>query len=258
MRGWSGARLASAAETPGPDAAARTGRGYAQEGVMRNSRSTAPFLTLLVLAVGIGCDRDRPGAPTAVPAPQPGIESIEIAGPDVVEPGSSAQLRAMALLADGSVRDVTRAAKWSLSPVSRGSCLVSTPPALSITTDGIMAAARAGDAVATVRLSDLVATKEIVALAAGTFRLTGIVTMGDQPNVPLPAVDIEVVQGTGTGLKVTTSGDGCYALFGLSGTVALRLTKAGYATRNERLALVSHTIHNLAMWSESGYGYWDY
>jgi hypothetical protein len=216
---------------------------------MRKTRLAPRSFLLLGLAVAIGCDSDRPGAPTPVPAPQPGIETIQIAGPDVVEPGSSVQLRAVAALADGSTRDVTRAARWSVSPITRAACPASSTLTISISSDGHVAADQVGDAIATARVSDLVATREIVALPTGTFRLTGVVTIADRPKVPLAAVDIEVVQGVGRGLNARTGSDGCYALYGLSGSVTLRLTRHNYPVNEVVIAdLRSHATRELHMW----------
>jgi hypothetical protein len=194
-----------------------------------------------------------------VPTPGPGLIGLEIVGPDAVQPGSSTQLRAIASVSDGSSRDVTRAATWSVTPATHSGCSGSTPLTVSISDDGVLAAARSGDAIATARLSGgLEDRKEILSLPQGTFRLIGVVTIGDIPGAPLPFVQIEVVQGTGAGLQTATTGDGCYALFGLSGSVTIRLTRDGYETREEAVELLSHTVHDMAMSSSSGVGYWDY
>lgn len=69
---------------------------------------------------------------------------------------------------------------------------------------------------------------EVIVVPAGTFRLSGVVSEAQTVDVPLGGARVEVVAGTGAGLSATTTEDGRYRLYGVSGLAELRVTKDGY------------------------------
>jgi hypothetical protein len=204
------------------------------------------------------CDADRPFTATPTPLLTANtLAAIEILGPDDVPPGESIQLTARAQLSDGSTRDVTNEATWSATSVFCGSCSNPAEPALSVYAGAVTATER-GEGVVTARLGDVEASKEMIAVPAGTFRLSGVVTPLEDPTSPLAGVVIEVTGGTGVGQRAITTDDGRYRLYGVSGITTLLMTKDGYFTQEVGLLVSTHTHHNLEMGVSSGAGYWDY
>ena len=121
---------------------------------------------------------------------------------------------------DGSSKDVTAGALWSPTysetwdPVSRASF------ALSFTSSGVTAAGLRGERNLFALYEGMRGMLNVLVLEPGTFKLSGVVS--DSSGGLLDDVTVEVVSGTGKGLKATTNNIGQYALYGVAGPVQLR------------------------------------
>ena len=154
---------------------------------------------------------------------------LELAGPPTVPPGGTAQFTLLALMSDGLMRDVTATAVWQ---TSSGNLLT--------VSAGLATGRNRGDATINARHAGLSAVKSVMIVPTGTFRLIGAVQETVPPLGPVPGVRIEVAEGTERGLSTNTAPDGSFRLYGVTGDVELRLSKAGYATRTERLTVTDH------------------
>jgi hypothetical protein len=95
------------------------------------------------------------------------------------------------------------------------------------------------------------ASREIVVLADGTFRLVGVVTEADTGNVPIDGARVEAVAGTDPSAPVetfaTTGPDGRYKLYGVPPDATLRVLRDGYVTAVQRIQLATHGTLNLQL-----------
>ena len=127
---------------------------------------------------------------------------------------------------DGSSKDVTAAALWSPTysegwdPVSRASF------ALSFTSPGVTAARLRGERNLFALYEGKRGMMNVLVLEPGTFKLSGGVS--DSSGGLLDDVTVEVLSGTGKGLKATTNNIGQYGLYGVAGPVQLRTSADGF------------------------------
>jgi hypothetical protein len=140
---------------------------------------------------------------------------IEVSGPDSIAPGESAQLTATAFRSDGSTENVTTTVSWTTSS-SRS---------IQVFAGGRATAGVAGEATVSARIQNRVGTKLILAIPAGTYKLSGRITEGA---LPVSDVSVTVTRGTGTGLTTLTNFDGRFALYGVAGEVQIQARKEGY------------------------------
>jgi hypothetical protein len=201
----------------------------------------AGMLLAIALASLLGaCDDGPPTRPSPPPSAPPGpvtITRLELAGPDSLPPGATAQYSAIAHQSDGTTRDVTSSALWRTG----------NPSVLSISSSTGLATAHArGETVVTTNAGGQFALKpDVIVVPAGTFRLGGIVKDG---GVPVIGVRVEVTAGTGQGLATTTTSaspqtpfpNGAYRLYGVSGDTEVRVTRDGYQEQRKKFQVTSH------------------
>jgi hypothetical protein len=177
------------------------------------------------------------------------VTGLDVAGSDILLTDSRMQMRAVAQLSDGSVRDVTTTTTWSVSPPGAATpCTQKVDARPSISNDGIVATAGRGEGSVIAHYGDFRAIKQILVVPRNTFRLSGVVTAGDVPGRLLSDVALEVIEGIGTGQKWTTAEDGCYVLYGLSGIVTIRMTRHDYPVQETTTGVPSQTTHEIQMW----------
>lgn len=191
---------------------------------------TATCLVVCGLAATCGDPSSRnPTRPSAA-----SLSSVEITGPDSIAPGDSAQFVANVRLNDGTRKSPTAESglRWrssnSLIRVEAGTGLVT-------------AIAGVGESFLTATLGSRQATKEVVVVPAGTFRLVGRVMDEEYPLVPVPSARVEVEPG---GSSTLTDSDGRYRLYGVPPDTELRITAAGYAPSVQSVQLVKHATQD--------------
>ena len=165
---------------------------------------------------------------------EPGIASVEIVGPPTVPPGLARAFAVIGRLADGSSRTLSGAA-WS---TSNGAVL-------RADSDGSVTGRQAGESTlrAVVPLSNIgnfTASRELIVLPDGTFRLIGRVNEAGTSG-SLPAARVEVASGVGAGLSATTDATGSYRLYGVAGDATIRVSRLGYEPLERRVTVNAHT-----------------
>lgn len=189
-------------------------------------------------ALTVACD-STPTRPSFLPPssgpPPVSTTRIDIGGPGSVAPGQTAQFTATAHRSDGTTADITATANWRTSR----------PPVLTITPGGLATGVALGESNIQVT-NQVTATREIVVLPAGTFRLVGFVAESDNPAIGVSGAQVEVV-GAGPGLAVFTGQDGRYRLYGVPPTAEIRVTKAGYQPVTQTVSLSDNQTQNFAL-----------
>jgi hypothetical protein len=197
----------------------------------------APRLVLVVVSLlsAAGCgSRTQPSPPppsttTPVPNTQPRVVGVRIEGPELVEPGSTAQYRAIAQMSDNTTQDYTASARWSPS----GGLVA------AISATGLLTANKAGESQIQAQVPGFYATQKVLVLPAGTFRLTGMVS---EAGLPLSEARVTVVSGTGTGLNALTDYSGTYRLYGVAGSVQVEVSRLGYSTVVRQTVVSENTM----------------
>ena len=186
---------------------------------MKRFKSSCVLLMMLAWA----CDGGN-GSPTS--PSEVTLLGIRVSGPATVAPGETAHYTATAEYSDGSSKDVTAGALWSPTysetwdPVSRAGF------ALSFTSPGVTAAGIRGERNLFARYEGKRGMLNVLVLEPGTFKLSGVVT--DSSGGSLDDVTVEVLSGTGKGLKTTTNYIGQFGLYGVAGPVQLRTSADGF------------------------------
>ena len=216
-------------------------------------RPSYPIVTCAVVSITlsvlwVGCEDSPNPAPRPSPPPSgPEVVRTEIVGPPSIAPGGSAQYSATQFLSDGSSRPVTEAA-WSSSQPSlfqvdaTGLVTAQAPfrgeAMLQVVAAGTNAAARR-------------ATREILVLPDGTFRLVGTVTEAESSSIPVGSARVEATDDADSSASVvtfaTTGPDGRYKLYGVPADARLRVQRDGYVTTVERIQLATHGTLNVQL-----------
>ena len=190
---------------------------------------TCLALLSFLLAVACGGDKTSP-VPTSPTPPSANLTSLVIQGlPPRVGPGQIAHVKAVGRFTDGSERDVTADARWT-----------STQPQIATVDAGVITGQALGRTQirATYQFRD--AFLGLLVMPEGTFILSGNITEPGPVNVGFATVTVL----GGPFNQVTTNSFGHYELFGVSGTVTLRVSKPGYLD-DVRTVIVSQdqTLH---------------
>jgi hypothetical protein len=188
-----------------------------------------------VLIAGlVACGDDERPQPPAGPSPPVLLTGVTLTGPAEIAPGNTAQFTLTAIWSDNSTTDVTSTASWSTQGVGILRSLGS----------GRYEAVAAGEGRVQVTFTGRLATKPVLVLPAGTFKLSGSIL---DVAGGVGGVDVQVASGTGAGQRTTSASNGTYALYGLAGPVGLRVSAPGYATQDVSLNVTGHQQQNVTL-----------
>jgi hypothetical protein len=186
------------------------------------------------------CGDPKTNPPTS-PTP-PRAVSVAINGPASVAPGQSAQFTADLRFDDGTTKSV-------ISP--NVSWRSSNTAVLQVNASGLATARpNTGDASltaevpSTISVSARTATREVVVVPDGTYRLVGVVADAELPTLPVVGALVEVTPGS---LSTTTDATGRYKLYGVPAVSEIRITATGYLQLVQNLQLTTHTTQNFQL-----------
>ena len=190
---------------------------------------------LIVMSVS-ACGSDaQKGGPS-------GFVRVEILGPASLEPGQTASYSVVETRGDGSSR-VLSAATWTSSDTT----------VVQVASSGMATAqSRAGETVIQVRTTTQgTASKEVLVLPKGTFRVVGVISEADQPASRVPAARLEVRTEPALSAPVvataTTDLNGRYRLYGVPPDAYVRVLKAGYLDTTEHRQFTAHANMDLLL-----------
>lgn len=191
---------------------------------------------VLVCTIGaavVACNRKSPTSPGGPggPGPRAAFVSLQLSAPARISPGESAQLIAEAIRADGSAQNVSTQSVWSSSNRS----------AVQVSALGLVTTAGRGESVVQARHEGRVAQAQIFVMPADTFRLAGSINEG---GVGVGGVEVRVLEGVGQSLVNISSDGGSYALYGVSGSVRIKLSKAGYLDAVQDVEVTANRSQN--------------
>ena len=152
---------------------------------------------------------------------------IEIVGPSEIAAGESVQLTANAIKTDGSVENVTTQTGWSTNSSA----------ILQVNISGLATGKTNGETFVNARFGQRFASRRILVLPSGTFRLSGTVK---ESGFGIDGASVTVISGIGEGLTVQSGFGGFYALYGVKGVVRIHTKKDGYQNTLQQLDVTAH------------------
>ena len=201
------------------------------------SARAAPFHigVFFILALTLSCNR-APTTPTPSGGRQPPetVIRVELIAPRSLAPGTAVQLRLIAHRLNGTTEDVTASATWFYGD-SRA--------IVTVSNDGLVTAMRVGEATIFGNYGTYSNHREIVVVADGTFRLRGQIVEEDTPSLGVADAWIEA---DGFGALFSDS-QGFYQMYGVPPQTVIRVSKAGYVTREQSLTISDHHTLNVPL-----------
>ena len=200
------------------------------------------YLSLKVLAVVIGCgltascDDLKPLADNPLTPSQPTLVTLELSGPTTFAPAQTVSFTLVLVSNDGTRRDVSSTAQWT----SNNASVTSTQGGGRYSGNAI------GDTQVNARFGALNASREVVVVPAGTFRVAGRVVEFDGV-FPVAGARVEARTSAGTGPATESDGSGFFKLFGVTADAEIVVTRPGYDENRRRVTLDSHSTVNFEM-----------
>jgi len=199
-------------------------------------------LAIAVVGLFIACGGDPPPTtPTKLnPAPFAGIQVL---GPDSLASGQSVQFVASISQPDGTTKSATALPNLRWRSSSNGLMTVSSSGMVTASSTG------KGEAILTADITPQGAirgTREVLVQPEGTYRIVGSVRESDAPTVPIQGALVEVIPGNNT-LRAVTDSAGSFRLYGVPAKSSIRITRAGYETAEEALALTANVTRSFGL-----------
>jgi len=195
----------------------------------------AVFASLILGALVAACH--DPGSRNPTSPTIPTITSVDISGPASVAPGESGQFVANVHMSDGTVKTAGTGAVWRVEP---GIVQVSQT---GVVTAGQTPGERIVGVSVTMGPVTRSASRSILVLPNGTFRVVGSVTEADAPNTRVVGARVEVVSGDST----VTDGGGQYRLYGVPASADIQVSDVAYATEVRHVTLSGHSTENFQL-----------
>jgi hypothetical protein len=189
----------------------------------------------------------RTTAPFVAPRVARTLIKLQVSGPEAVAPQATAQFAAMGEYPDGSIEDVTSAATWH-----RGVSFAIDVAAGGRVTGRFVGESSVGATIPIPNAPPLGASREVIVVPGGTFRIAGRVTTGS-PAQPVVNAVISVVSGPATGVSATTDWEGRYALYGVVGESGIRGAKDGFDAQVLSVPGSSHQTLNFELRQQAAF-----
>ena len=216
--------------------------GDVSEGMRKLPLVMLVAICIAVALTAMSCS-DSPVKPSPTPTPgTPVVVGIEIVGPATVAPSSTVQLNALLKLEDGTSKlATTEPVQWFAS---------TNPVLLQVNSRGLVSASPLrGEARVTVRYGSgsqtVTASREIVVVPDGTFRLSGLVRDSESLSSLLDSARVEVP--SEPGLSTMTNSTGEYKLYGVPPNAVIQVSRQGYAPIAQPVQLTGHALRDFVM-----------
>jgi hypothetical protein len=151
-----------------------------------------------------------------------------------VPPGTSAQYKVIGQISDGTTQDLTTSSTWRSSDDG----------VLAISESGGASGGKAGEVVLAAEKNGKRASLQVLVLAPGTFRVTGLVS---DSGTAIPGATVDVLNGSRAAMTTQTDADGIYRLYGLSGAIELRVRALGYPEQVRALTVTDGARYDFAL-----------
>ena len=203
---------------------------------MRTHLSLMLAAAVAICGLSASCDDAKPLADNPLAPSPPTLVTLELTGPTTFAPGESVAFTLMARVTNGKDTDVTSTSQWNST---NASVLTSVGP-------GRYRANTAGDSQISVNYGRLSASREVVIVPTGTFRVTGRVTESDGP-FPISGARVQARDSSGNGPSTESDGSGFFRLFGVASDSEIVVSRAGYSENTRHVTIDKHSTVNFEM-----------
>lgn len=186
---------------------------------------------LIVAAVALAYCSDNKTPVTPI-GPTPAAPALRITGnTQGLDVNQTSQLAAVASSTDGTSRDVSAEATWRSS----------NPAVATVSARGLLTVVGLGRTGVSALYQGRLSTADVLVLPSGTYILRGTVT--EPGPVPIGEARVDVIDGSHAGRSATTNGlNGTYEIYGLSGTLSVRVTKDGFVVDTKSVSLTENRV----------------
>lgn len=203
---------------------------------MRTRLSLKCLAVVIVCGLSASCDDLKPLADNPLTPTPPTLVTLELTGPTTFAPGESVAFKLMARVTNGTDTDVTSTSQWNLSNSS-----VATSEGA-----GRYRGNTVGDTQLNVNYGRLGASRELIVVPTGTFRVTGRVTESDGP-FPISGARIQARDSSGNGPSTESDGSGFFRLFGVAPDSEIVVSRSGYSESTRHVSIDKHSTVNFEM-----------
>ena len=212
-----------------------------KRGGMRTLKIVVAVVFTCMLAASCDDPQNGPPSPSPIPsgppASQPALTGLELTGQTTLAPDATSEFTLIAVFSDGARTDVTGSAQWT----SNNSRYVTSLG------QGRYRAVALGEADVNVRYLTRFASREIVVVPDGTFRVTGRI-FEDDGVTPVANAHIRVRDAAETGLSTNADASGFYRLYGVMSNVDFVVTRPGYLeTERKHMTIDNHATVNISL-----------
>jgi hypothetical protein len=137
-------------------------------------------------------------------------------------------------ISDSTTQDLTSSSTWRSSDSG----------VLSIADNGEGTGGKAGEAILAAEKDGKRSSLQVLVLAPGTFRVTGVVT---DSGIPVVGATVDLLDGSRAAMTTQTDAQGIYRLYGLSGPIELRVRATGYPEEVRRLTVTDDAQYDFAL-----------
>ena len=200
---------------------------------------THPSITVLVVVIcslAFACDDLKPFDDNPLEPTPPTLVTLELSGPTTFAPGQTVAYTLTAVGTNGTRENVTATAQWAANNAN----IVTTQGQGRYGGNGV------GEAQITARHGALNASKEVVVVPTGTFRVTGRVVEFDGI-FPVAGARVEARNSSGTGPTTESDGSGFFKLFGVTADAEIVVTRPGYDESRRQVTLDNHSTVNFEL-----------
>ena len=207
-----------------------------ESGSTGRKKVTRKGIELLLCLVTTACG--SPSAPSTEIS-SADVRRLDVTGPSTLTPTSgTVHYTATATFADGSSQDVSSLSTWRLR-------YVGSPLPLELGAAGDMRAIGTGEVEVMSTFRGVTASRPVLVMTPGTFKIQGHVTTGDGQFRGQAIV--RVVSGAGAGQSTSTRSDGLYTLWGVAGPIVIETESQGYGRQQFNVTANEGTVADLTM-----------
>jgi hypothetical protein len=203
---------------------------------VRTHPSLKFIAVVIVCGLSASCDDLKPLSDNPLTPTPPTLVTLELTGPTTFAPGESVAFTLMARVTNGKDTDVTSTSQWNST----------NPSVLTSQGPGRYRANTAGDSQISVNYGRLNASREVIVVPTGTFRVTGRVTESDGP-FPISGARVQARDSSGNGPSTESDGSGFFRLFGVAPDSEIVVSRAGYSENTRHVTIDKHSTVNFEM-----------
>ncbi len=204
---------------------------------MRTRHLLAFVAAVAVCGLTTSCDEAHSPETPLTPTPPTLITRLELSGPGTFAPGQTPVFTLVAFVNDGTQQDVTATAQWT----SNNASVVGTLG------QGRYRANAMGDTQINARYGAFNASREVIVVPTGTFRVIGRVVESPEESFWVPGAHVQVRDSSGNGPAADADALGYFRLYGVKPDTEFVVSRTGYLDSVRHVTIDNHSTVNVAI-----------